>query len=73
MPTSITLTSVSGLSPFHIYVCDTGFTSCIYVNTVTPIDIPYQISIPPLFSSLSNVVVKVVDTNDCEIKQTVLI
>lgn len=73
MPTNITLTSVSGLSPFHIYVCDTGFTSCIYVNTVTPIDIPYQVGIPPLFLSLSNVVVKVVDSNDCEIKQTVLI
>lgn len=73
MPINITLTSVSGPSPFHIYVCDTGFTSCIYVNTVIPIDIPYQIGVPPLFSSLSNVVVKVVDNNGCEINQTISI
>jgi hypothetical protein len=71
MPTNITLTTVSGSSPFHIYVCDTGFTVCIYVDTVTPIDIPYQIQIPPLFTSLPNVVINVKDSNDCSLNQTV--
>jgi hypothetical protein len=71
MPTNITLTTVSGSSPFHIYVCDTGFTACIYVDTVTPIDIPYQIQIPPLFTSLPNVVINVKDSNDCSLNQTV--
>jgi hypothetical protein len=73
MPTNITLSSVSGLSPFHIYVCDTGFTTCIYVNTVNPIDIPYQITVPSVFSSLSSVVVNVKDSNNCSLNQTVLL
>ena len=73
MPTNITLTTVSGSSPFHIYVCDTGFTTCIYVDTVTPIDIPYQITVPSVFSSLSSVVVNVKDSNNCSLNQTVLL
>lgn len=73
MPTNITLSSVSGSSPFHIYVCDTGFTTCIYVNTINPIDIPYQIQIPPLFTSLPSIVVNVKDSNNCSLNQTVLL
>jgi len=71
MPTNIMLTSVSGSSPFHIYVCDTGFTSCVYVNTITPIDVPFQINVPPLFLSLTNVVINVKDSNDCSLNQII--
>ncbi len=70
MPTNITLSSVSGSSPFDIYVCDTGFTACIYVDTVNFGDIPYTFLIPQIYSTLSNIVVKVVDNNECIINQT---
>ena len=52
MPTNITLSSVFGASPFDVYVCDTGFTACIYVDTVNFGDIPYTFDIPPIYSTL---------------------
>jgi hypothetical protein len=71
MPTNITLSSISGSSPFNIYVCDTGYTSCIYVDTITPLDVPYVINVPVLLTSLPTVVIRVVDSNDCIINQNV--
>lgn len=65
MPTDITITGLGGSSPFDVYVCDTGMTTCIYVNTITTGDVPYLFEIPPVFSSLTNFTVKVVDDNNC--------
>lgn len=71
MPTNITLSSISGSSPFNIYVCDTGYTSCIYVDTITTLGVPYVINVPVLLTSLPTVVIRVVDSNDCIINQNV--
>lgn len=65
MPTNITISSLNGNSPFDVYVCDTGMTACIYVNTITTGDVPYVFEIPPVYSALNNFTIKVVDDNDC--------
>lgn len=65
MPTDVTISNLNGSSPFDLYVCDTGMTTCIYVNTINTGDVPYTFEIPPIFSSLNNFTVKIVDDNDC--------
>ena len=65
MPTNITISGLGGSSPFDVYVCDPTITTCIYVSTITPIDLPYVFEIPAVFSTLTDFVVKVVDDNDC--------
>lgn len=69
MPTDITISTLNGSQPFDIYVCDTGMTSCVYVNTINSGDVPYVFEIPPVYSTLNNFTVKVVDDNNCVITE----
>ena len=71
MPTDITITNALGQTPFDIYVCDTGYTTCIYVSTINSGNLPYSFIIPSIFSSLTNFVVKVIDDNDCVIIENI--
>jgi hypothetical protein len=70
MPTDITINDITGSTPFDVYVCDTGYTTCIYVSTINSVDLPYTFEIPPIYSSLSNFIVKVVDDNKCIVTYT---
>jgi len=71
MPTDITINDISGSTPFDVWVCDTGYTSCIYVSTINSVDLPYTFEIPPVYSSLSDFVVRVIDNNDCTSEEIV--
>lgn len=73
MPTDITINNISGSTPFDVYVCDTGYTSCIYVSTITSGELPYTFEIPPVYSSLTDFIVKVVDDNNCVVTDTVTV
>jgi hypothetical protein len=63
MPTTVTITNLAGSSPFDVWVCNTGLTTCIYVDTITTA--PYTFEIPSIYSSFSQFVVKVIDDNEC--------
>lgn len=73
MPNIITITSLNGLTPFDVYTCDTGYTSCVYIDTIGPSQIPYSFSIPIIQSGMGSIGVKVVDSNNCEIKEDLTI
>ena len=46
MPTEIKITNLGGSSPFDVYTCDTGYTTCVYVSTITPAQLPYYFQLP---------------------------
>jgi hypothetical protein len=71
MGTNITITSITGISPYDVYVCDTGYTTCIYVSTINSGNLPYSFMIPSIFSSFTDFVVKVIDDNDCTIIENI--
>jgi hypothetical protein len=71
MGTNITITSITGISPYDVYVCDTGYTTCVYVSTINSGDLPYSFMIPSIFSSFTDFVVKVIDDNDCVITENI--
>ena len=73
MPTNITISGLGGASPFDVYVCDQTITTCIYVSTITPTSLPYVFEIPTVYSSLTDFVVKIVDSNDCIKTQNVTV
>ena len=71
MSKQITITSITGIPSYDVYVCDTGYTTCVYVATINSGDLPYPFMIPSIFSSLTNFVVKVIDDNDCVIIENI--
>ena len=65
MPNYITIDSITGQSPYNIYLCDVSFANCIYMNTITDLDIPYTFEAPPLYDNTTNIVIRSVDDNGC--------
>ena len=67
----ITINILTGTEPYFIYLCDSSYNSCIYIDTIYDADVPYSFIVPINYSSLSEVSVKAVDFNGCEIKDIV--
>ncbi len=67
MPIQITIDSITGASPYDIYICDNPITTCVYIDTISGSSIPYTFLVPTYLEGLVNFNLKVVDNNDCEI------
>ena len=66
----ITIDTLVGLEPYYIYLCDnTNF--CMYIDMIYDADIPYSFLVPSNFLSQSQVIVKAIDANKCNIINTV--
>ena len=73
MPIDITVTDISGQTPFDLWVCDTGATYCVYAATINSVDLPYTFEVPVPFSSSIGVNLKIIDQNNCIINQILLL
>ena len=73
MPTQITISTLSGASPFDVYSCDTGYTNCIYIATITSGQVPYSFDLPYIQEGMSSVGIKSVDNNNCIAESNVVI
>jgi hypothetical protein len=70
MPTQITISTLSGANPFDVYSCDTGYTSCIYISTITSGQVPYSFNLPSIQEGMGSVGIKVVDNIGCIIDES---
>jgi hypothetical protein len=63
----IQITSVTGTSPYNVYVCDVFGENCNLVGTI-PGSVPPVVAffIPTIFDYAPAVMVKVIDSNNCE-------
>ena len=73
MDTNITITSITGISPYDVYVCDTGYTTCIYVSTIVPAQLPYQFQLPFVQEGMNPIGLKIVDNTGCVVQETLVI
>ena len=67
MPIEVTINSLSGASPYDIYLCDDPITICVYIDTITTT--PYNFEVPSILSDQDNYTLKMVDNNGCETNQ----
>lgn len=56
-------TITSGTSPFDIWVCDTCYGTCQYIDTIT--SAPYTFTLPSVYETYFTYVVKIIDDNGC--------
>jgi hypothetical protein len=68
MAVQVTINSVTGQSPYDIYICQSGGTGCFYITTVSII--PYVFDIPAPYDVSSSYMLKIVDSNNCVITGT---
>ena len=64
MGASITITSITGTSPYQVYVCNVLGANCSYVGSATTM--PYTVVLPAMYNSAPAVMIKVIDANNCE-------
>lgn len=64
MGSSITITSITGTSPYQVYVCNVLGASCNYVGSATTM--PYTVVLPAMYDSAPAVMIKVIDSLNCE-------
>lgn len=62
----ITIDNLNGVQNYDIYVCDSGYTSCIYFDTITNAQQPYTFLVPPPYDNLTPVCLRIIDNIGCE-------
>jgi len=60
------LLSVSGSSPYDIYVCDITNTYCFLVSGSTSIPPLFSFIVPPPLDGVTELLLKIIDSNACE-------
>ena len=65
MAVQVTISSITGQSPYDIYICQTGGTSCFYMTTIS--SVPYIFDIPAPYNTSSSYMLKIIDNNQCVI------
>lgn len=71
MPNQVSISTLNGSSPYNVFVCDTGYTNCLYVSTITSGSLPYVFNVPFVYQSFMNIIVKIVDNDGCVINQLI--
>jgi hypothetical protein len=65
MSTFININVIAGQSPFDIYLCDNPITTCVYIDTITSLSLPYDFQIPVVLEGQNDFTLKVIDNNEC--------
>ncbi len=63
MPLEISISSITGSSPYDIYLCDDPITTCFYIDTIS--SVPYSFNVPSIVEDYESFNLKVVDNNEC--------
>jgi hypothetical protein len=71
MPNQVTISTVNGTPNYDIYVCDNTLTTCVYLTTLTPAQLPYTFNVPFPYNNLNPVFIRVVDSTGCIINELV--
>lgn len=64
MSNIIQINSLTGTSPFDIYVCDQTITYCFFVASIS--SSTYTFNVPSPLDSTTPIILKINDSNNCE-------
>lgn len=70
MAIKVTISNITGATPFDIYICQPNGTSCFYIDTITSSELPYVFDIPTPYDTGTEYMLKAVDNNNCNITGT---
>jgi hypothetical protein len=61
MSVEVSISSITGQSPYDVYICQTGGTTCLYVSRITTV--PYSFIIPKPYDKAGGYLLKLIDAN----------
>ena len=73
MPTNILINNISGATPFNVYLCDQVNVTCIYIDTIPSLSLPYNFQGPSIMEGQVSFNLKVIDNNGCTSISNILI
>ena len=73
MPTNILINNISGATPFNVYLCDQVNVTCVYIDTIPSLSLPYNFQVPSIMENQPSYNLKVVDNNGCVSISNILI
>jgi len=65
MAVLVTINSVTGHTPYDVYICQSNGSNCFYMTTTSTI--PYQFDIPEPYNNATSYMLKLIDANGCVI------
>ena len=68
MVIQVSIYTITGQSPYDVYICQSGGTNCFYITTIS--STPYIFDIPAPYNTSSSYMLKIIDTNNCTISGT---
>jgi hypothetical protein len=71
MAVQVTITNITGSSPYDIFVCQPNGSSCFYITTTSTI--PYVFNIPEPYNTSSSYMLKIIDNQNCIISGVTLV
>jgi hypothetical protein len=73
MPTNILINNISGATPFNVYLCDQSNVTCVYIDTIPTMSLPYNFQVPSIMEGQVSFNLKVMDNNGCTSISNILI
>lgn len=67
MTSNLEIISLSGLPPYNFYVCGTDLNNCTFIGTGDTVSPTLTFTLPSIFSCSPQIIIKVVDSNNCEL------
>ena len=67
MPNSVTVSDITGNTPYEIYLCMPGNTSCYYIDYINSSQLPYTFNVPIPIQDMGSYCLKVIDSDGCSI------
>jgi len=65
MSCTVQINSISGTSPFDIYMCDVGLVQCVFLQTETSPTYPIILTPPTTLIGATSFIIKIIDSSGC--------
>jgi hypothetical protein len=70
MAVKVTISDITGATPYDLYICQVDGSSCFYIDTILYSELPFEFDIPAPYNTATQYMLKVIDNNNCIISGT---
>jgi hypothetical protein len=69
MAARLTISAITGQTPFEFYVCDIYENNSSFLGSISGASPTQYFTLPTLFNNAPSIMIKMIDSNGCEVKK----